>query len=53
MDYDGKRYVGLTLDWDYHLHKLVIYILGYILKHLLIIGVQYVPGLERWFSPAQ
>jgi len=35
IDWDGTRYIGLTLDWDYSQHKVHLSMPGYINKALL------------------
>jgi hypothetical protein len=37
-DWDGTRYLGLTLDWDYKLRKVHLSILGFIEKALIRFG---------------
>jgi hypothetical protein len=38
MDWDGTRYLGLTLDWDYKLRKVHLSMLGYIEKACIKFG---------------
>ena len=35
IDWDGTRYIGLTLDWDYSHHKVHLFMPGYIENALL------------------
>ena len=37
-DWDGTRYLGLTLDWDYKLRKVHLFMPGYIKKALIQFG---------------
>ncbi len=38
MDWDGTRYLGLTLDWDYKLRKVHLTMPGYIKKACIRFG---------------
>ena len=38
MDWDGTRYLGLTLDWDYKLRKVHLSMPGYIKKACIRFG---------------
>ena len=35
QDWEGKRYLGMTLDWDYEKHEICISMLDYVAEALI------------------